>query len=80
VTAARAGAVDPDHRADRARAEATEPLERGPGRRARAAAAATANGESIDQEGVFVVREGKAVFVPVTVGIAGQGYFEVLRA
>jgi HlyD family secretion protein len=33
----------------------------------------------VDQEGVFVVREGKAVFVPVAVGIAGQGYFEVLR-
>jgi HlyD family secretion protein len=33
----------------------------------------------IDQEGVFVVRGGKAVFVPVSVGIAGQGYFEVLR-
>jgi HlyD family secretion protein len=33
----------------------------------------------VDQEGVFVVRDGKAVFVPVLVGIAGQGYFEVLR-
>jgi HlyD family secretion protein len=29
-------------------------------------------------EGVFVVREGKAVFVPVTTGIAGEKYFEVL--
>jgi HlyD family secretion protein len=45
------------------------------------AAAAGVDGDTarIDQEGVFVVREGKAVFVPVTVGIAGQGYFEVLR-
>jgi HlyD family secretion protein len=45
------------------------------------AAAAGAAGDTarIDQEGVFVVRQGKAVFVPVTVGIAGQGYFEVLR-
>jgi HlyD family secretion protein len=31
-----------------------------------------------DEEGVFVVRGGKAVFVPVQVGIAGQEYFEVI--
>jgi HlyD family secretion protein len=36
------------------------------------------NGNKIDVEGVFLVKAGKAVFVPVTVGIAGQGYFEVL--
>jgi HlyD family secretion protein len=30
-------------------------------------------------EGAFVVREGKAVFVPVTTGIAGERYFEVLE-
>src|SRR5690606_26029244 len=29
-------------------------------------------------EGVFVVRDGKAAFVPVTTGIAGERYFEVL--
>jgi HlyD family secretion protein len=29
-------------------------------------------------EGVFVVRDGKAVFVPVKTGIAGEKYFEVL--
>jgi HlyD family secretion protein len=29
-------------------------------------------------EGVFVVREGKAVFVPVKIGIGGEKYFEVL--
>ncbi len=29
-------------------------------------------------EGVFVVKEGKATFTPVEVGIAGQEYFEVL--
>lgn len=29
-------------------------------------------------EGVFVAREGKAAFVPVTTGIAGERYFEVL--
>jgi HlyD family secretion protein len=45
------------------------------------AAAAALDGDTakIDQEGVFVVRDGKAVFVPVSVGIAGRGYFEVLR-
>jgi HlyD family secretion protein len=30
-------------------------------------------------EGVFVVRDDKAVFVPVTTGIAGEKYFEVLE-
>ena len=30
-------------------------------------------------EGVFVVREGKAVFEPVMTGIAGEKYFEVLN-
>ena len=29
-------------------------------------------------EGVFIVRDGIAVFTPVTIGIAGQEYFEVL--
>lgn len=32
-----------------------------------------------ETEGVFVVREGKAAFVPVQVGIAGERYFEVLN-
>jgi HlyD family secretion protein len=32
-----------------------------------------------ETEGVFVVREGKAAFVPVRVGIAGDRYFEVLE-
>jgi HlyD family secretion protein len=31
-----------------------------------------------ETEGVFVMRDDKAVFVPVTVGIAGERYFEVL--
>ena len=31
-----------------------------------------------EEEGVFVVRDGEAHFVPVNVGIAGQEYFEVL--
>jgi HlyD family secretion protein len=34
--------------------------------------------ERKELEGVFVVRDGKAVFVPVTTGIAGEKYFEVL--
>lgn len=34
--------------------------------------------ERKETEGVFVVREGKAVFVPVKTGIAGDRYFEVL--
>jgi HlyD family secretion protein len=45
---------------------------------AAAAAAFAGDTAKIDQEGVFLVREGKAVFVPVTVGIAGRGYFEVV--
>jgi HlyD family secretion protein len=31
-----------------------------------------------DEEGVYVVRDGRAQFVPVQIGIAGRGYFEVL--
>ena len=34
--------------------------------------------EEEEEEGVFVVRDGEAHFVPVSVGIAGQEYFEVL--
>jgi HlyD family secretion protein len=29
-------------------------------------------------EGVFVVRDGRAQFVPVKIGIAGERYFEVV--
>jgi len=32
-----------------------------------------------ETEGVFVIRDGKAVFTPVKVGIAGEQYFEVLE-
>jgi HlyD family secretion protein len=32
----------------------------------------------VEKEGVFVVRDGEAVFVPVRVGISGDRYFEVL--
>jgi HlyD family secretion protein len=31
-----------------------------------------------ETEGVFVLRDGRAVFVPIKVGIAGERYFEVL--
>jgi HlyD family secretion protein len=34
--------------------------------------------KSADVEGVFVVRDGKAQFVPVQIGIAGKEHFEVL--
>lgn len=44
---------------------------------AASAAASNAAGAN-DVEGVFVVREGVAHFVPVTVGIAGREYFEVI--
>lgn len=46
---------------------------------AQAAAAQAAAAESDgDEEGVYVVRNGKAEFVPVQVGIAGAQHFEVL--
>jgi HlyD family secretion protein len=31
-----------------------------------------------ETEGVFVVRDGRAEFVPIKMGIAGEQYFEVL--
>jgi HlyD family secretion protein len=31
-----------------------------------------------ETEGVFVIRDGKAEYVPITIGIAGDRYFEVL--
>ena len=31
-----------------------------------------------DTQGVFVVRDGRAVFTPVEIGIAGERHFEVL--
>jgi HlyD family secretion protein len=42
-------------------------------------AAADDAAQQRDEEGVFVVRQGKAVFVPVEVGIVGRGHFEVVR-
>ena len=32
----------------------------------------------METEGVFVLRDGRAVFVPIEVGIAGERYFEVV--
>jgi HlyD family secretion protein len=32
-----------------------------------------------ETEGVFVIRDGRAVFVPIKMGIAGEQYFEVLE-
>jgi HlyD family secretion protein len=32
----------------------------------------------METEGVFVLRDGRAVFVPITLGIAGERYFEVV--
>ncbi len=55
-------------------------------RRRRRPAAAEADGAELppgqtrkEIEGVFVVRDGRAVFVPVKTGIAGEKYFEVLE-
>ncbi|CAN5595992.1 efflux RND transporter periplasmic adaptor subunit [soil metagenome] len=48
-----------------------------PAARAASAAATSARGTA-DEEGVYVVRDGKAHFVPVLVGIAGREYFEVV--
>ena len=42
-----------------------------------AGASSSESKESTDMEGVFVVRGGKAQFVPVTIGIAGKEHFEV---
>ena len=38
----------------------------------------TVRRRSDEREGIFVVREGNAVFVPTETGIAGDRYFEVL--
>lgn len=42
-----------------------------------ASATSAARAAEAEVEGVFLVREGKAEFVPVRVGIAGERYFEV---
>ena len=42
------------------------------------ATAQTASGQRDEVEGVFVVRQGRAQFVPIETGIAGERYFEAL--
>ncbi len=44
----------------------------------RSVVADTASEGVVEREGVFVVRDGEAEFVPVKVGIAGDRYFEVV--
>jgi HlyD family secretion protein len=53
--------------------------EEAPGQAQGASRTARAQQRLQEVEGVFVVREGKAVFVPVEVGIAGDRYFEVIK-
>jgi HlyD family secretion protein len=58
------------------------PQETGPRSRSVVSAAEAAElsaGETEEElEGVFVARQGRAVFVPVDTGIAGERYFEAL--
>lgn len=60
-----------------------EPVEPGKEARARRTAAASTElkpGQSRKElEGVFVIKDGKAVFTPLKVGIAGDKFFEVLE-
>ena len=35
-------------------------------------------GETVEMEGAYVLRDGHAVFVPIKIGIAGERHFEVL--
>jgi len=35
-------------------------------------------GETVEMEGAFVVRDGRAVFMPIDIGIAGERHFEAL--
>ena len=36
-------------------------------------------GETAELEGAFVVRDGRALFIPIQIGIAGERHFEVLQ-
>lgn len=38
----------------------------------------TEDGETVEMEGAFVVNDGRAVFMPIEIGIAGERHFEVL--
>ena len=56
-----------------------EPTKKGPRRPSGVQASELKPGESRKElEGVFVVKEGKAIFTPVKTGIAGDKYFEVM--
>ncbi len=59
--------------------EAVEPGKEGRTRRAAVSTKDLKPGQSRKElEGVFVIREGKAVFTPLKVGVAGDKFFEVL--
>ena len=47
-------------------------------RAAREAARAAAEKKAGEEEGVYVVKDGKAKFMPVKIGVAGQEHFEVI--
>jgi HlyD family secretion protein len=57
------GGEDPLARADAAALPATD----------------DAGGERVEMEGAFVVRDGRALFLPIEIGIAGERHFEVLE-
>jgi HlyD family secretion protein len=80
VTAKRAGVLSIPIIALTVRERGTAtPLENeDPQARAAAEAATQPTNDEADEEGVFVVRAGKAHFVPVKVGIAGDEHFEVV--
>jgi HlyD family secretion protein len=38
-----------------------------------------AENETVELEGAFVLRDGRAIFIPIEIGIAGERHFEVLK-
>ena len=69
---------DRSEREDEDAGDADGDEEAGDGSTESGSARAGEGDEEEEEEGVFVVRDGEAHFVAVTVGIAGQEYFEVL--
>ena len=67
-----------DDKGEIVRTEAAAGARRRPGGTTTTTEALPAGQSRKELEGVFVVRDGKAVFVPITTGIAGEKYFEVL--
>jgi HlyD family secretion protein len=60
--------------------EQVDPTKKSPTRRPGAASLELKEGQKRkEMEGVFVVRDGRAQFVPLKVGISGEKYFEVLE-